>query len=158
MKKQLAAAACAAFLSLGLVACGGSAKSSGSAPSEKVEQTQEQEGSGEAAAVLDKLSEAKDKVAGAAQEAVATSVTPEFKEAMDSYEAFFDEYVAFMEKYKSSSDPTSLMSEYSSYMARYSEMMEKFNAVDQDSLSEADQAYYVEVSARISQKTASVAF
>lgn len=82
-------------------------------------------------------------------------VTPSFKEMMDSYEAFFDEYIAFMKKYKDNPGDLSLLSEYSDYMSKYSDYMSKLDAVDKDSLSDADLAYYTEVNARILKKTAS---
>lgn len=77
-------------------------------------------------------------------------VTPAFKEAMDSYEQFFQEYVDFMETYNNSDDPTSLMGEYNDYMKQYTDTMAKLDDIDEDSLSEADKQYYVEVSTRIS--------
>jgi len=79
-------------------------------------------------------------------------VTPEFKAAMDSYEAFFDEYVEFMKKYSNSDDQLSMMNDYLSYLERYSEVMEKLDAIDEDQLSDADMAYYIEVNARIEKK------
>ena len=79
-------------------------------------------------------------------------VTPSFKEAMDSYEAFFDEYIAFMKKADESDDPAALLTETASYMTRYAETMEKMDEIDEDALSDADLAYYLEVHGRIMQK------
>lgn len=84
-------------------------------------------------------------------------IDPEFKEAMDSYEAFFDEYCEFMEKYSETDDTTGMLADYADYMTKYAEMMEKMNAIDQDELSTAETAYYVEVTTRITQKLAEVA-
>lgn len=81
-----------------------------------------------------------------------STVTPEFKEAMDSYEKFFDEYVSFMKKYTNSSDTTAMLSDYAKYMQRYSDCMQKLDAIDTDTLSTADMAYYMEVTGRIYQK------
>lgn len=96
-----------------------------------------------------------------ASEASATSaadgLTPSFKEAMDSYEAFFDEYCDFMERYASSSNPASMAVDYAKFMARYSETMDKMNAIDEDSLSPEDYAYYTEVMDRVNQKLLDVA-
>lgn len=78
-------------------------------------------------------------------------LSPEFKEAMDSYEKFFDKYCAFMKKYKNAKDPSSLFTEYTDYMAQYSEMMEKMDALKTE-LSSDELAYYLEVSARITKK------
>lgn len=85
------------------------------------------------------------------------TVTPSFKEMMDSYEAFFDEYIDFMKKYKDNPSDLSLISEYTEYLSKYSDYMSKLSAVDTDSLSAADLAYYTEVNARITKKLAEVA-
>lgn len=84
-------------------------------------------------------------------------VSADFKALMDSYEEFFDSYVAFMKKYKASTDQVSMMSDLADYMTKYADMMEKLNAIDSKSLSDADAAYYAEVSARVMKKLAEVA-
>lgn len=84
-------------------------------------------------------------------------VSADFKALMDSYEEFFDSYVAFMKKYKASTDQASMMSDLADYMGKYSDMMAKLDAVDSKSLSDADAAYYAEVSARVMKKLAEVA-
>ena len=81
-------------------------------------------------------------------------VTPEFKEAMDEYEEFFDEYVEVMKNY--SEDPVGYLADYTKFLAQYSETMEKLDEIDEDSLSAADSAYYLEVMGRINQKLAEV--
>lgn len=81
-------------------------------------------------------------------------VTPSFKEMMDSYEAFFDEYLAFMKKYEENPDDLTLISEYTDYISKYSDYMSKLSAVETDTLSAADLAYYTEVYARIMKKVA----
>lgn len=84
-------------------------------------------------------------------------VTPDFKKAMDEYEAFFDEYIAFMEKYEKSSNLSpEMLDDFSKYMDRYSQTMEALDAIDEDSLSPADYAYYTEVMLRINKKIASI--
>ena len=85
-----------------------------------------------------------------------TTIRPEFKEAVDSYEDFFDEYVAFMEKYSESDDTASMLADYSSYMTQYAETMEKMESIDEDELTTAEAAYYTKVSARILEKLATV--
>lgn len=79
-------------------------------------------------------------------------IRPEFKEAMDSYEAFFDEYVAFMQKFAEADDTLSLLSDYSDYMAQYAEMMEKFSAIGEEDMSAEESLYYLDVSNRVSKK------
>lgn len=76
-----------------------------------------------------------------------------FKEAMDSYEAFIDEYVAFMEKYKDSdgTDP-SMLTDYAKYVSKYTEMAENFSKWEDEDMNAAETAYYIEVQARVSKK------
>lgn len=85
-------------------------------------------------------------------------ITPSFKEAMDSYEAFFDEYIEFMKKYKN--DPTNLdyLTDYADYMAKYTDYIKKLEEIDEDSLSEADLIYYTEVNSRITKKLLEVQY
>lgn len=82
------------------------------------------------------------------------SVSPTFKETMDSYETFFDSYIEFMNKYKENPSDLSLLSEYADYMSKYSDYMSKLSAIDTKNLSAADLAYYTEVHARILKKIA----
>ncbi len=91
------------------------------------------------------------------QQSDPAQVSADFKASMDSYEQFFDQYVEFMQKYKDSGDSVSMLADYAKMMEQYSDTMNKLNAVDQNSLSAADEAYYIEVMGRITQKLASVA-
>ncbi len=85
------------------------------------------------------------------------NIRPEFKEAMDSYEAFFDEYCEFMKKYMESDDLLSMMTDYASYMAQYSETMDKLEKMGEEEMSDAESAYYLEVMTRINTKLMEVA-
>lgn len=91
------------------------------------------------------------------QQSDPAQVSADFKASMDSYEQFFDQYVEFMKEYKDSGDSVSMLADYTKMMEQYSDTMNKLNAVDQNSLSAADEAYYIEVMGRITQKLASVA-
>lgn len=84
-------------------------------------------------------------------------IRQEFKDAMDSYEAFFDEYCEFMKKYTESDNSASMLSDYLSYMEKYTDTMTKFSAIEDEELSNAELAYYIDVNARISQKLLEVA-
>ncbi len=84
-------------------------------------------------------------------------VTPAFKEMMDSYESIMNKYCDFMEKYTSSSDTAAMLADYSKIMAEYAEWTGKIEAVDESTLSEADNAYYLEVTARVTQRLSEVA-
>ncbi len=82
-----------------------------------------------------------------------SGVTPSFKKAMDAYETFFDEYIAFMKKYNNSSGTDlSLLADYSNYMLKYAAYMEEIEKIDDKELSDADAAYYLEVTTRINSK------
>ncbi len=94
----------------------------------------------------------------AAADSSADGVSPELKEAMDSYEQFFDKYIEFMKKYKNSSNPTSMLSDYMEYLTQYTETMEKMNAIKQEELTGADLKYYVEVTTRITGKLVEVGY
>lgn len=85
------------------------------------------------------------------------SIRPEFKEAMDSYEAFFDEYCEFMKKYKDSNNAASMLGDYTDYMTKYTDTMAKMSELGDDELSNEEMTYYAEVTARITKKLAEVA-
>ena len=87
-------------------------------------------------------------------------VTPEFKQMMDNYEAFFDEYISFMEKLGDDNDSTdfSALGDYFSMLEKEAKIMSEMEAIDEKELSDADEAYYVEVTARISQKLMKATF
>lgn len=72
-------------------------------------------------------------------------ISIEFKEAMDSYEAFFDEYAEFMKKFSKSGNAVGMMLDYSSYMTKYADAMDKLNKVDTEKLTIEEQKYYIEV-------------
>lgn len=77
---------------------------------------------------------------------------PEFKEAMDSYEAFYDEYCEFMKKYNANPTDTELISSYGDIMTEMVEMTEKFKAWEENDLNTAELKYYIEVNNRVAQK------
>lgn len=98
-----------------------------------------------------------DSIEEAIQQDSTSGIRPEFKDMMDSYEAFFDEYCEFMKKYNESDDVTSMLADYTDYMTKYVEFMGKLDEVDEDELSTEEALYYAEVSARISKKILEVA-
>ncbi len=85
-----------------------------------------------------------------------SSASSNFKATMDSYEAFMNEYVDFMIKYKDSDNAVSMLADYSSMMSRYADMMETIDAIDEGSLSAADDAYYLQVQSRVLQRLSEV--
>lgn len=77
---------------------------------------------------------------------------PEFKAAMDSYEAFYDEYCEFMKKYSENSSDLSLLAQYGDMMAQLSTMNEKFEEWNNEEMNSAELNYYLEVNNRVMQK------
>lgn len=80
------------------------------------------------------------------------TVSTEWKETMDSYEAFYDEYVEFMKSYDPNNLNSELISKYSELLQKYNEMSSAYEKIDEDSLSYADKAYFIEVNSKIQKK------
>lgn len=79
-------------------------------------------------------------------------IRPEFKEAMDSYEAFYNEYCEFMKKYKANPTDLTLLGEYAGMMTKSTEMTQKFEAWNEADMNDAELTYYLEVNNRVAQK------
>ena len=79
----------------------------------------------------------------------------ECKKTMDDYEDFIDSYCELMEKYND--DPATYMAEYLEMNAKYMKVMEELDALDEDELTDEEEAYYLEVMARINSKLLEVA-
>ena len=84
-------------------------------------------------------------------------VSADFKQTMDDYESFMNQYCDFMEKYQSSDDTTSMLVDYAKMTASYTEWAAKWDAIDESTLSAADDAYYLEVQGRVAARLAQVA-
>lgn len=84
-------------------------------------------------------------------------IRPEFKEAMDSYEAFINEYCEFMKKYSDASDEDlpAMLSDYATYMSKYTEMTNQMNELEGE-MNQTELQYYTEVSARVFQKLSEI--
>lgn len=110
------------------------------------------DGSGSDATADDAASS--DASAGDVSSSSASGVSADFKATMDGYEAFFDEYIEFMKLYED--DPTSadLLAQYSDFMSQYTDTMAAMTSLDTSELSDADYAYYFEVTGRIYEKLA----
>ncbi len=126
--KKLVAMLIAIALTLGLVGCGGAQSSAGASSSiPAVEKTEEIE-----------------------------EVDPEFKAALDQYEAFIDGYCDFLEVYLKADTDTqlSMMEDYTAWMNQYAEVMDAVRTLDacQDEMTPAQLSYYIEVTARVSQR------
>lgn len=87
-----------------------------------------------------------------ATEADPTGIRPEFKEAMDAYEAFYDEYCTFIEDYKKNPTDLSLLGKYAGMLSKMEEIDRKFNAWDESEMSSEELKYYLEVNTRIQKR------
>lgn len=83
-------------------------------------------------------------------------VDPEFKAALDQYEAFIDGYCDFLEVYLKADTNTqlSMVEDYAEWMSQYAEVMNAVRTLDacRDEMTPAQLSYYVEVTARVSQR------
>lgn len=82
----------------------------------------------------------------------AENIRPEFKEAMDAYEAFYDEYCDFMKKYAENPYDITLLAKYGEMLTKAEEMNEAFEKWEEDELSNAELKYYLDVNNRVMQK------
>lgn len=77
----------------------------------------------------------------------------DFKQAMDSYEAFMDEYIAFIMKYNNSNKAApEMIKDYAEYMKKLAEMGAAFEKWESNNLNKEEAKYYVEVQMRVNQK------
>ena len=80
-----------------------------------------------------------------------SGLSPEFKAAMDSYEAFYTEYVDFMKSAKT--DSTLLMStKYLELMMKVEEVEKNFEKWDSSNLNDEEYKYYIDVHANVLKK------
>ena len=68
-------------------------------------------------------------------------------------EAFMNEYCDFMNKYAGSDGTDAgMLNDYANYIDRYAQMVQDFEAWEDDELNAAEEAYYVDVQARVSKR------
>lgn len=80
------------------------------------------------------------------------SLKPDFKKAMDSYEAFMDEYIYFMKKYKDNPTDSQILSSYKNYMEKYAQAVRDFENWNSNTINTTETNYYLEVQTRINKK------
>lgn len=86
------------------------------------------------------------------EETTSSGIRPEFKEAMDTYEAFYDEYCELMKKYKENPTDLTILTKYLEMMSKIEEVDKAFEAWDSSDMSSEELKYYLDVSARIQKK------
>ena len=151
--KRITAVLLTAALCFTLCACGSNPK-----PTEvALEQKEEAETLTQAAV------QAEEEISEAAQESPESGaeddgivdesqIRPEVKAFLDSYEEFMDEYIEFMTTYSSSSNPVGMMAQYNEIMQKYVSFSQEIEKYDNSNLSNAEMAYYIEVTSRVEQK------
>lgn len=82
---------------------------------------------------------------------------PEFKEAMDAYEAFYDEYCEFMTDYNENPSDMTLLLKYGEMLTKAVEMDEAFSKWEDEDLNDAELKYYLEVNNLVMQKLIDIA-
>lgn len=90
-------------------------------------------------------------------EELVDGMRPEFKEAMDSYEAFYDEYFDIMKKYAENPSDMKLLVDYTDMLTKAAEMTEKFDAWEDSDMNNTELKYYLDVNNRITKKLLDVA-
>ncbi len=78
-----------------------------------------------------------------------TGLRPEFKEAMDSYEAFYTEYCELLKEYKKSPTDMSVLTKYMNLMSKLTEMDEAFEKWESEDLNSEELKYYLDVNNRV---------
>ena len=90
-------------------------------------------------------------------EELVDGMRPEFKEAMDSYEAFYDEYCEIIKKYTENPSDMELLADYTDMLTKAVEVSKKFEAWENSDLNSAELKYYLDVNNRVTQKLLEVA-
>ena len=86
------------------------------------------------------------------------SVDSDLKAWLDGYEDFMEEYVDFMKEYEDAddSDALDMLTDYYDLLDEYAQWVEELDEWDEDDMSEADLAYYLEVTARVTELLADI--
>ena len=102
------------------------------------------------AALLGTVSNAVANVTGGA-------VDPDVKEMLDSYETFMNNWVDFAKKYEDEGEPADMLADYTDLLQQELDWVNKINALDTSEFSDADMAYYLAVTGRVTARLAELA-
>ena len=128
-------------------------KNGTSGETDKVEDVTSKEAESSKESVTESTTESTEQKSESAKEpdtALVDGMRPEFKEAMDSYEAFYKKYCEVLKKYNNNPTDLSVLKEYTELMGEADKMNKKFEAWDDSEMNDAETAYYVEVNGRVS--------
>lgn len=74
---------------------------------------------------------------------------PEFKEAMDAYEAFYKEYCELLKKYTANPTDFSILGQYANMLTKADEVDKAFQKWDESDLNAEELKYYLDVNNRV---------
>lgn len=74
---------------------------------------------------------------------------PEFKEAMDAYEAFYKEYCELLKKYTANPTDFSILGKYADMLTKIDEVDKAFEKWDESDLNSEELKYYLDVNNRV---------
>lgn len=76
-------------------------------------------------------------------------IDPDFKAAMDAYEAFYAEYCELLKKYTANPTDLSLLVKYADMMSKAEQMNQAFEAWNEDDMNNEELKYYLDVNNRV---------
>lgn len=82
---------------------------------------------------------------------------PEFKEAMDAYEAFYKEYCELLKKYTENPTDFSILGKYADMLTKADEVDKAFQKWDESDLNSDELKYYLDVNNRVMKMVVDVA-
>lgn len=86
------------------------------------------------------------------RDAPSANLRPEFKAAMDEFEAFYDEFAEVTEEYENNPHDSTITSEYDAFFDHSNEIDEMFINWGEQDLSAEEESYYIEVGERVFEK------
>ena len=90
-----------------------------------------------------------EKLTESSQSEKTVGIRPEFKEAMDSYEAFYTEYCRVLKEYSKNPTDLGLLSDYNNLLLKAADVDQAFEAWDESELSDEELQYYLAVNSRV---------
>ena len=93
-------------------------------------------------------------VSNAVANVTSGSVDPDVKEMLDSYETFMNNWVDFSKKYEDEGEPADMLADYTDLLQQELDWVNKINALDTSEFSDADMAYYLAVTGRVTSRLA----
>ena len=77
---------------------------------------------------------------------------PDIKEAIDSYEEFMDEYIELMQEIGKNPSDMAILAKYTEFATKSLDVSEKFEALEDEDLTDEELRYYTEVALRVEGK------